>query len=81
MSPVENFFDDMLLTFMSKSCLGVKQLQEQLQQCWPVASSASCMQQLWKEIQQEMKQALEEVNFHHEDKCKHLAKYSMIFKQ
>ena len=56
MSPVENIFEDMLLTFLS--------LQ---QQCWPVSSSASCVQQLGKEIQQETKQALEEVNFHHED--------------
>ena len=56
MSPVENSFDETLLTFLS--------LQ---QQCWPVPSSASCVQQLGKEIEQETKQAFEEVNFHHED--------------
>ena len=63
MSSVKNIVVEMLSTFESKSRLSAKQLREQLHQCWPVPNSASYVEQLGKELREEMKQALEVVSF------------------
>jgi len=62
MSSVKNIVVEMLSTFESKSRLSAKQLREQLHQCWPVPNSASYVEQLGKELREEMKQALEVVS-------------------
>lgn len=62
MSSVKNVLVEMLSTFESKGRMSAKQLREQLHQCWPVSNSASAMEQLGKELREEMKQSLEVVS-------------------
>ena len=52
----------MLSTFDAKSRTSTKQLKEQLHQGWPVSNSAVAIEQLGKELRDEMKQSLEVVS-------------------
>ena len=47
--------------FDSKSRTGTKQLREQLHQGWPVSNSSVALEQLGKDLREEMKQSLEMV--------------------
>ena len=51
----------MLSTFEAKSRMSAKQLKDQLHTCWPVPHSRVTLDQLKKELRDEMKQSLEVV--------------------
>lgn len=62
MSSVKAVLIEMLSTFDAKSRLGAKQLKDQLHTCWPVPNSRVALDQLRKELRDEMKQSLEVVS-------------------
>ena len=62
MSSVKTVLIEMLSTFDAKSRLSAKQLKEQLHTCWPVPNSRVALDQLRKELRDEMKQSLEVVS-------------------
>ena len=61
MSSIKTVLMEMLSTFDAKSRMSAKQLREQLHQGWPVSNSSVAMEQLGKELRDEMKQSLEVV--------------------
>lgn len=61
MTSIKNVLVEMLSTFDAKSRMSAKQLREQLHQCWPVSNSTTAIEQLGKELRDEMKQSLEVV--------------------
>ncbi len=63
MSSVKTVLIEMLSTFDAKSRLSAKQLKDQLHTCWPVPNSRVALDQLQKELRDEMKQSLEVVGF------------------
>lgn len=62
MASIKTVLIEMLSTFDAKSRTGAKQLKEQLHQGWPVSNSAVAIEQLGKELRDEMKQSLEVVS-------------------
>ncbi len=62
MSSVKTVLIEMLSTFDAKSRLSAKQLKDQLHTCWPVPNSRVALDQLQKELRDEMKQSLEVVS-------------------
>ena len=62
MSSVKTVLIEMLSTFDAKSRLSAKQLKEQLHTCWPVPNSRVALDQVRKELRDEMKQSLEVVS-------------------
>ncbi len=63
MSSVKTVLIEMLSSFDAKSRLSAKQLKDQLHTCWPVPNSRVVLDQLRKELRDEMKQSLEVVGF------------------
>ena len=61
MASIKTVLMEMLSTFDAKSRLSAKQLREQLHHCWPVSNSSIAIEQLGKELRDEMKQSLEVV--------------------
>ena len=61
MASIKTVLMEMLSTFDAKSRMGAKQLREQLHQGWPVSNSSVAMEQLGKELREEMRQSLEVV--------------------
>ena len=61
MASIKTVLMEMLSTFDAKSRMGAKQLREQLFQGWPVSNSSVAIEQLGKELRDEMKQSLEVV--------------------
>lgn len=62
MSSIKTVLLEMLSMFDAKSRLSGKQLREQLHNCWPASNSSIAMEQLGKELRDEMKQSLEVVS-------------------
>ena len=62
MTSVKAILTEMLSTFEAKSRMSAKQLKEQLHTCWPVPHSRVTLDQLKKELRDEMKQSLEVVS-------------------
>lgn len=61
MASIKTVLMEMLSTFDAKSRMSAKQLREQLHQGWPVSNSSVAMEQLGRELRDEMKQSLEVV--------------------
>jgi hypothetical protein len=61
MASIKTVIIEMLSTFDAKSRMSTKQLKEQLHQAWPVSNSSVALEQLGKELRDEMKQSLEVV--------------------
>ena len=62
MTSVKAILTEMLSTFEAKSRMSAKHLKDQLHACWPVPNSRVTMDQLKKELRDEMKQSLEVVS-------------------
>ena len=62
MTSVKAILTEMLSTFEAKSRLSAKHLKDQLHSCWPVPHSRVTLDQLKKELRDEMKQSLEVVS-------------------
>lgn len=61
MASIKTVLMEVLSTFDAKSRMSAKQLREQLHLGWPVSNSSVAMEQLGKELRDEMKQSLEMV--------------------
>ena len=64
MASIKTVLMEMLSTFDAKSRMSAKQLREQLHQGWPVSNSSVAIEQLGKELRDEMRQSLEVVRIH-----------------
>ncbi len=62
MTSIKTVLIEMLSTFEAKGKMGAKQLREQLHQAWPVPDSRAAIEQLRRELKDEMKQSLEVVS-------------------
>lgn len=62
MASIKTVLMEILSTFDAKSRTSAKQLRDQLHLGWPVSNSSVAMQQLGKELRDEMKQSLEVVS-------------------
>ena len=62
MASIKTVIMEMLSSFDAKSRMSAKQLREQLHQGWPVSNSSVAIEQLGKELRDEMKQSLEVVS-------------------
>ena len=62
MASIKTVLMEILSTFDAKSRTSAKQLRDQLHLGWPVSNSSVAVQQLGKELRDEMKQSLEVVS-------------------
>ena len=62
MMSIKTVLIEMLSSFEAKGRMGSKQLKEQLHQAWPVPDSRVALEQLRKELRDELRQSLEVVS-------------------